>query len=95
MELLFLIVMFGLLWALLIRPQQRRVRQHQELVSTLATGDEVITAGGIVGRVTAVDGDQLRLEVSPGVELRVVRGAVSRRVAPTADPGGHEPEDRP
>lgn len=77
--LLALIVTFGLMWVLLIRPQQRRMRQHQEVVSSLRAGDEVVTAGGIHGTVVEVDGDTLVLSVAPGVELKVLRAAISQR----------------
>jgi len=82
--LLPLIITFGLMWALLIRPQQRRVRQHQELVATLAAGDEVITTGGIVGSIAAVVDDIVTLEVAPGTSIRVLRSAVQSRIAPFA-----------
>ena len=80
--LLPLIITFGLMWALLIRPQQRRVRQHQELVATLSTGDEVITTGGIVGTIAVVVDDIVTLEVAPGTSIRVLRSAVQTRIAP-------------
>ena len=78
--LLALLVTFGLMWALLIRPQQRRMRQHQAVVSSLRAGDEIVTAGGIFGRVQSVDDRSMIVEVAPGVELRVLRQAVSERV---------------
>jgi preprotein translocase subunit YajC len=79
--LLPLIITFGLMWALLIRPQQRRVREHQQLVSTLAAGDEVITTGGIVGTIVSVVDDIVTLEVAPGMSIRVLRSAVQSRIA--------------
>jgi preprotein translocase subunit YajC len=79
--LLALLITFVLMWALLIRPQQRRMRQHQLVVSSLRAGDEIITAGGIYGRVRSVDDESMILEVAPGIELRVLRAAVSQRVA--------------
>jgi preprotein translocase subunit YajC len=88
-SLLALLVTFGLMWAVLIRPQQRRMRQHQAVVASLRPGDEVIAAGGIHGRVRSVDDDSMVLEVAPGVELKVLRAAVSQRLTPN-----DEPEDR-
>ncbi|MEW6152485.1 MAG: preprotein translocase subunit YajC [Actinomycetota bacterium] len=86
MEPLFaLLITFGLMWALLIRPQQRRMRKHQEVVASLQPGDEIITAGGIYGRVLSVDDRSMVVEVSPGVELRVLRAAVSERVTGAGD----------
>ena len=71
----------GLMWALLIRPHQRRLRQHQAVVNSLRPGDEIITAGGVYGRVRSVDERSMTVEVAPGVELRLVRQAVSERIA--------------
>jgi preprotein translocase subunit YajC len=83
--LLPLIITFGLMWALLIRPQQRRVRQHQELVATLSAGDEVITTGGIVGTIVSVVDDIVTLEVAPGTSIRLLRSAVQTRIAAFPD----------
>ena len=83
--LLPLIITFGLMWALLIRPQQRRVRQHQELVATLATGDEVITTGGIVGTISHVVDDIITLDVAPDTSIRVLRSAIQTRIAAFPD----------
>jgi preprotein translocase subunit YajC len=77
-----LIAMFGLMWLLLIRPQQRRVRQHQAVVAALQAGDEVITAGGIHGTVTDVEDDTVLIEISPDVIVRVLTGAISQRLTP-------------
>lgn len=77
-----LIAMFGLMWLLLIRPQQRRVRQHQAVVAAVKAGDEVITAGGIHGTVTEVEDDTLLIEISPDVIVRVLTGAISQRLTP-------------
>ncbi len=82
--LLPLIITFGLMWALLIRPQQRRVRLHQELVATLGSGDEVITTGGIVGTIVSVVDDIVTLEVAAGVSVRVLRSAIQTRISPYA-----------
>jgi len=83
--LLPLIITFGLMWALLIRPQQRRVRDHQQLVATLSAGDEVITSGGIVGTIVSVVDDIVTLEVAPGMSIRLLRSAVQSRIAAYAD----------
>ena len=80
--LLALLITFGLMWVLLILPQQRRMRQHQAVVASLQAGDEVVTAGGVYGTIISVDEDTLAVEVAPGVVLRVLRSAVSQRLAP-------------
>jgi preprotein translocase subunit YajC len=82
MEFLPFLLLFALMWLLLIRPQQARVRKQRELVASIRVGDEVLTAGGIVGTVRVLADDELRLETSPGVELRLVRAAVTRRLGP-------------
>lgn len=101
MEFLPFLFLLALMWLLLIRPQQARVRKQRELVASVQVGDEVLTAGGIVGTVRVLDDQELRLETSPGVELRVVRGAVTRRLGPDPDasvddhqgPDGQAPGD--
>ncbi len=80
--LLALLITFGLMWVLLILPQQRRMKQHQAIVASLRVGDEVVTAGGVYGTITSVDEDTLAVEVAPGVVLRVLRSAVSQRIGP-------------
>jgi preprotein translocase subunit YajC len=71
---------FGLLWVLFLLPQKRQVRAHQQLVADLKEGDEVVMTAGIHGRITHLGPDDARLEVAPGVELRIARQAVLRRV---------------
>ena len=71
---------FALMWFLLIRPQQRRVRAHQAVVSAVQVGDEVVTAGGLYGTVLSVDDDSITLEAAPGVNLRFMRAAINRRL---------------
>ena len=93
--LLALLLTFGLMWVLLILPQQRRMRQHQAVVASLRTGDEVVTVGGVYGTITSVDDDTLAVEVAPGVVLRVLRSAVSQRVGPFEDEQDDEVEADP
>jgi preprotein translocase subunit YajC len=88
-----LIAMFGLMWLLLIRPQQRRVRQHQAVVSAIKAGDEIITAGGIHGTVTEVEDDTVLIEISPDVIVRVLTGAISQRLTPPEDIGDDIDDD--
>ena len=78
--LLPLILIFGLFYLMLIRPQRRRAQQHQSLVNALEPGDEVVTIGGLYGTVTSLDDDDVELEVSPGTTLRFVKSAVARKV---------------
>ncbi len=93
--LIVLAVTFVLLWVLFILPQQRRVRAHQALVASVQPGDEVVLSAGIYGRIVELSADELTLAVAPGVELRVARQAVLRRVedARQADETGGDADD--
>jgi preprotein translocase subunit YajC len=92
MSLLPFVLIFVIMYFLILRPQQRRVKQHQEMVKNLRRGDTVITSGGLVGRVTkVVDDDQVEVEIADGVRVRQMRGMVSEVRAkgePVKDEGG-------
>jgi preprotein translocase subunit YajC len=75
-------LMVAVFYFLLIRPQQRRVRQQRELVNSLGVGDEVITIGGMFGTIKRMNDDEVTLEVSPGTEVRLVKSAVARKFVP-------------
>jgi len=75
---LFLVAVFGLMYFLLIRPQQKRLREQQALVRDTEVGDEVMTSSGIYGIVTELEDDTLLIEVAEGIEMRMARGAVAR-----------------
>ena len=77
---LWLILMLGAFYVLLIRPQRRQVAAHQSLMASLNVGDEVMTMGGIFGRIQKLEVDVVDLEVAPGTSLRVARTAISRKV---------------
>lgn len=74
-----LVLVFAIMYFLLIRPQQRKLRDHQAMVAALRRGDEVVTSGGLVGKVTKVKEEvgELEVEIAPGVNVRVVRSTVS------------------
>jgi preprotein translocase subunit YajC len=72
--------MLGAFYVLLIRPQRRQVAAHQSLMASLNVGDEVMTMGGIFGRIQKLEVDVVDLEVAPGTSLRVARTAISRKV---------------
>ncbi len=75
--LIFLAAMAAVFWFLLIRPQRRRQQAHRTLVSSLAPDDEVITAGGVFGKVRSIADDHIVLEIAPGTEIRVAKEAVA------------------
>jgi preprotein translocase subunit YajC len=77
-QLLPFILIFVIMYFLILRPQQKRAKEHQELVKNLRRGDTVITSGGLMGKVTkVVDDDQIEVEIADGVRVRQVRSMVS------------------
>ena len=80
MSLIFLIALPVLMYFLLIRPQQRRVKEQRALLSAVAEGDEVMTTAGIYGYVNAIEDDTIWLDIAEGVEIRIAKGAVARRI---------------
>ena len=80
LPLIWMIVMLGAFYALLVRPQRRNMAAHRALMADLHEGDEVMTMGGIFGRIQTLDDQVIQLEVSPGTSFRVARSAISRKV---------------
>jgi len=75
MPILLLVVIF---WLLIFRPQQKRMREQKAMLNAIRRGDTVVTTGGIVGKVTkAVDGEDLEVEISQGVKVKLVRGMIT------------------
>ncbi len=77
-SLLPLVVIFALFYFLLIRPQQKRAKQHKEMVAALAKGEEVVTNGGLLGKVIDVDDNFITLEISSDLNVKIQRQAVSQ-----------------
>ena len=77
---LFPIILVVAVYFLMLRPQQRRVARQRALVASVEVGDEIVTAGGMIGRVGRLDDDRLWLEVAPGVEIVLLRGAIAQKV---------------
>ena len=71
-----LVIMFAIFYLLLIRPQQKRAKQHKELIASLKTGDQVVTAGGIHGKVVSVQDDLVTLEIASNVRIKANRSSV-------------------
>ncbi len=80
-----LILIFGIMYFLLIRPQQKKLKQHQMMVTALRRGDQIITQGGIMGKVTKVkdDSNEVEVEIAAGVNVRVVRSTIATVVNKT------------
>lgn len=74
-----LILIFAIMYFLLIRPQQKKVKQHQAMVAAVRRGDEVVTQGGLIGKVSKVkDGEnELEVEIADGVKVRVVQNTIA------------------
>jgi preprotein translocase subunit YajC len=81
-NLIFILFLFAILYFLMWRPQQRRIRAMQALQSSLQLGDEIITTAGFLGTIRRFDGEVVTIELSPGVEARIRRGAISGRLGP-------------
>ena len=77
-SLLPLVLMFVVLYFVMIRPQMKRQKEHRTMVEALARGDEVATAGGLIGKVTKLGDHYLSVELAPGVEVQVQRSAVTQ-----------------
>ncbi len=75
-QLLPLVLMFVVLYFIMIRPQMKRQKEHKAMIDALAKGDEVVVAGGVIGRVAKMGESQLQVEVADGVELQIQRSAV-------------------
>ena len=78
MSMLPLVLMFGVLYFVMIRPQMKKAKEHKTMVDALAKGDEVVTAGGMLGKVAKLGDSILSLEVAEGVEIQIQRTAVAQ-----------------
>ena len=86
-QLIVLVAMFALLWLLLIRPAAKRKLAHQQLLSSVEVGDEILTAGGLYGHVRSIDEDDaLEVEIAPGTSVRMARRAVAAVIPPDDEP---------
>lgn len=73
---IMLVIMFAIFYLLLIRPQQKRAKQHKQLVENLKSGDQVITAGGLHGKIVAVQDDIITLEIASNVRIKINRPSI-------------------
>ena len=71
------ILIIGIMYFLMIRPQQKRMKEHRDMVAAINRGDQVVTSGGIIGKVTKVDDSELQVEIAEGVRIKVLRATVS------------------
>jgi preprotein translocase subunit YajC len=87
--LIIIVLLFGVLWMVLIRPQKRRQTQQRDMLENLSPGDEILTAGGFYATVRSVDGDDVEVELAPGTKARLAK----RAVAAVIPPEQHEEDD--
>jgi preprotein translocase subunit YajC len=80
-----LLLIFGIMYFLLIRPQQKKLKEHQQMVAALRRGDQVITQGGVMGKVTKVkdDSNEVEVQIAEGVNVRVIRSTIATVVNKT------------
>ncbi len=79
-----LILIFAIMYFLLIRPQQKKVKEHQAMVTALRRGDQVVTQGGLIGKVTKVkDDNEIEVELAEGVKVRVVQSTIAQVINKT------------
>jgi len=78
-----LILIFAIMYFLLIRPQQKKAKEHAKMVEALRRGDQVVTAGGLIGKVAKVHDTEVEVEVSSGVKVRVVKSTIGQVVSKT------------
>ena len=78
-DLILLLLIFGIMYFLLIRPQQKKVKEHQAMLSALRRGDQIITQGGVVGKIVKVkdDANEVEVEIAKGVNVRVVKSTIA------------------
>ena len=76
-----IILVVGIFYFLLIRPQQKQAKEHQKMLSALNKGDKVLTTGGIIGTIAGIKGQELDLKIAENVKVTIVRSAVSSKVS--------------
>ncbi len=92
---IFIIVILILMWFLLIRPQRRRQQDPQRLIASLSVGQEIVTAGGLYGTITALEEDEARVEIAEGIEVRVAKRAIAGVLSEDDPDELPEPEETP
>jgi preprotein translocase subunit YajC len=80
------LLIFVIFYMLLIRPQQQRAKEHQNAVAAVKRGDEIVTSGGILGKVTKVSDSEVEVEIAQGVRVRVVKSMISQVLTKNAKP---------
>ena len=79
-----MLIIFGIFWLLLFRPQQKRMREHQAQIAAVKKGDRVVTGGGLIGKVTKVTDNEVEVELGQGVRVTAVKSTLTQVIDPTA-----------
>ncbi len=87
-----LVFIFAILYLMIIRPQNKRMRDHRSMIENLRRGDTVVTGGGVVGKVAAVDGNEATVEIADGVKIKVVKSTITE-VGNKPQPADAKPAD--
>ena len=87
------ILIIGIMYFLMIRPQQKRMKEHREMIGAIRRGDTVVTSGGILGKVTKVEDNELQVEIADGVKIKILRQTVSE-VRGKGEGGGSSQEKK-
>ena len=98
MQIFPFILLFGVLYFVMIRPQQKRMKEHRELIASVKRGDQVVTAGGLIGKVTKVDETEVTVEFSKDVQVQVVKSTIAEvrgRTAPKPANDTDKPAPKP
>jgi preprotein translocase subunit YajC len=83
---LIFVAMFAIMYFMIIRPQQKQAKQHSSMLAALKKGDEVVTQGGVIGRIAVITDKVITLEIASGVKIRVLKGSVQSRAGVTEEP---------
>jgi preprotein translocase subunit YajC len=84
--LISIVLLGGAFWLLIVRPRQRQMQAHAQLMGQLDVGDEIMTSSGIYGTVERIEDTVVHVRIAPGVTIRVVRGAIARRITDPSAP---------
>jgi preprotein translocase subunit YajC len=78
-----IVLIFVIMYFLMIRPQQKKVKEHKAMVEALRRGDQVVTSGGLIVKVVGIDTNEVQLEIAPNVKVRIVRATISQVLSKT------------
>ena len=81
-----MVLVFAIFWFLLIRPQQKRMKEHQAQIAAVKKGDRVVTGGGLIGRVTKVGDTEVEVELGQNIRVQALKSTLSQVVDPTSKP---------